>query len=108
MPRFKPKGVLERSAQEGVAEKLLEQTQTAEQISNRLTHRELDCLRLRVEGLSYGQIAQQLGICSGTVGALLPRVYAKLRQDVAQGSLVHEGAAGALGLLLSRGSAHAY
>jgi len=72
-----------------------------------LTPRELDCLRLRVEGFSYGQIADRLGIRAGTVGALLPRVYAKLRQDVAEGILVPEGTAGALGLLLRRGPAHA-
>ena len=46
----------------------LEQTQTAREIASRLTRRELDCLRLRVEGLSYQEIAQVLGIRPGTVG----------------------------------------
>lgn len=100
-------GTLEVSAGEGAAECLMEQAQTAQRIASRLTPRELDCLRLRVEGFSYGQIADQLGICSGTVGALLPRVYAKLRQDVAAGRLVPEGTAGALGMLLRVGTAHA-
>jgi len=36
------------------AEMQLEQTQTAMEITSRLTPRELDCLRLRVEGFSYG------------------------------------------------------
>jgi len=99
---------IELSTQGGEpAGSLIEQTQTAERIANRLTPRELDCLRLRVEGFSYGQIADRLGIRAGTVGALLPRVYAKLRQDVAEGILVPEGTAGALGLLLRRGPAHA-
>jgi hypothetical protein len=31
----------------------LQQTQTAQEIESRLTPRELDCLRLRVGGLSY-------------------------------------------------------
>ena len=97
----------EVSAADEPGECLLEQTQTALQIVSRLTPRELDCLRLRVEGHSYAQIAQRLGICAGTVGALLPRVYAKLRQDAAEGSLVQAGTAGALGLLLRGGPAHA-
>ena len=100
-------GALEFSGTQGPPECLIQQTQTAQQIVSRLTPRELDCLRLRVEGFSYGQIADQLGICAGTVSALLPRVYAKLRQDVAEGSLVAEGTAGALGLLLRGGLAHA-
>lgn len=100
-------GALEVTAGQGPAECLMEQTQTAQRIASRLTPRELDCLRLRVEGFSYGQIADRLGICAGTVGALLPRVYAKLRQDVADGRLVPEGTAGALSLLLRAGTAHA-
>jgi len=82
------------------AETRLEQTQTAQEIASRLTPRELDCLRLRVEGLSYQEIAQVLGIRPGTVGALLPRVYTKLRDVAAEGIFLSEGTAGALGLLL--------
>jgi RNA polymerase sigma-70 factor, ECF subfamily len=44
-----------------------------------LTPRELECVRLRAEGLSYEQIAQALGLRSGTVGALLARAHKKLR-----------------------------
>ena len=61
------------------AEMMLEQAQTAREIASRFTPRELDCLRLRVEGFSYQEIAQALGVRPGTVGALLPRVYSKLR-----------------------------
>ena len=99
-------GVLQISAGHEPAESLLEHTQTAQQIVSRLTPRELDCLRLRAQGLSYGEIAGKLGIRAGTVGALLPRVYAKLRQDVAEGLLLHEGTAGALALLMTGCPSH--
>jgi RNA polymerase sigma factor (sigma-70 family) len=88
------------------AETRLEQNQTAQQIACRLTPRELDCLRLRVEGLSYQEIAQVLGIRPGTVGALLPRVYAKLREVAAEGIFLSEGTAGAIGLLLRGGQTY--
>lgn len=45
-----------------------------------LAPRERQCVRLRVEGLSYRQIGALLGIRTGTVGALLARAYRKLRQ----------------------------
>jgi RNA polymerase sigma-70 factor (ECF subfamily) len=88
------------------AEMMLEQTQTAHEIATRLTPRELDCLRLRVEGFSYQEIAQVLGVRPGTVGALLPRVYSKLRDAVAEGLVVSEGTAGAIGMLLRGGQTH--
>lgn len=88
------------------AEMRLEQTQTAQEIASRLTPRELDCLRLRVEGLSYQEIAQVLGIRPGTVGALLPRVYAKLRDVAAEGISLSENTVGAIGLLLRGGQTH--
>jgi RNA polymerase sigma-70 factor (ECF subfamily) len=85
----------------------LEQTQIAQEIASRLTPRELDCLRLRVEGLSYQEIAQVLGIRPGTVGALLPRVYAKLRNVAAEGISFSENTIGAIGLLLRGGQTYA-
>jgi RNA polymerase sigma-70 factor (ECF subfamily) len=88
------------------AEVWLEQTQTAQEIASRFTPRELDCLRLRVEGLSYQEIAQVLGIRTGTVGALLPRVYAKLRDAAAEGIFLSENTVGAIGLLLRGGQTH--
>ena len=47
--------------------------------SNLLTPRELDCIRLRAQGLRYEDIASALGIRCGTVGALLARAVCKLR-----------------------------
>jgi RNA polymerase sigma-70 factor (ECF subfamily) len=88
------------------AETRLEQIQTAQEIASRLTPRELDCLRLRVEGLSYQEIAQVLGIRPGTVAALLPRVYAKLRDVAAEGISLSENTVGAIGLLLRGGQTH--
>jgi len=88
------------------AEMRLEQTQTAQEIASRLTPRELDCLRLRVEGLSYQEIAQVLGVRPGTVSALLPRVYAKLRDVAAEGISLSENTVGAIGLLLRGGQTH--
>ncbi len=47
-----------------------------------LSPRELDCLRLRAEGLRYREIGDVLGITSGTVSALLVRAAKKLRSAV--------------------------
>ena len=88
------------------AEKLLEQTQTAQAIASRLTPRELDCLRLRAQGFSYQEIAELLGVRPGTVGALLPRVYSKLRNGAAEGIFLSECTAGAIGFLLRGGQTH--
>ena len=88
------------------AEMVLQQTQTAQEIASRLTPRELDCLRLRAEGFSYQEIAQLLGVRPGTVGALLPRVYAKLRDAATEGIFLSETTAGALGFLLRGGQTH--
>ena len=46
-----------------------------------LSPRELECFRLRAEGLRYGEIAEVLGLRSGTVGALLARAQKKIRED---------------------------
>lgn len=60
-------------------EQLADREQQARAIRQRLTGRELECLRLRAEGLSYAEIGKVLDIRSGTVGALLARVTEKLR-----------------------------
>ena len=44
-----------------------------------MSDRELDCLLLRAEGLEYEEIAETMGVRSGTVGALLSRAQHKLR-----------------------------
>lgn len=48
-----------------------------------LSPRELECVRLRMEDLSYEQIAERLGLQSGTVGAVLTRAHGKIRRAVA-------------------------
>jgi DNA-binding CsgD family transcriptional regulator len=53
--------------------------QAAQQIASSLTSRELECVLLRAEGLSYQEMADALKLSSGTVGALLNRVYKKLQ-----------------------------
>jgi RNA polymerase sigma-70 factor (ECF subfamily) len=62
-------------------EKTVRDCETARQIAETLTARELNCLRLRAEGLSYGEIAAAMNIRPGTVGALLARVHQKLEQS---------------------------
>jgi len=52
----------------------------ARKLAGLLTPREFDCLRLRAEGMAYAEIAGVLGIRSGTVGALLARVWKKARE----------------------------
>lgn len=50
-----------------------------------LSPRELECMRLRAEGLRYGEIAELLGIRTGTVGAILARAHVKSRNFAARG-----------------------
>jgi len=47
-----------------------------------LSARELECVRLRTEDLSYQEIAAVLGLQAGTVGALLARAHGKIRKAV--------------------------
>ncbi len=89
------------------AEMLLQQSETAQEIASRLTPRELDCLRLRAEGFSYQEIAGVLGVRLGTVGALLPRVYSKLREGASEGIFFSGRTAEALVFLLRGGQTHA-
>jgi RNA polymerase sigma factor (sigma-70 family) len=46
-----------------------------------LSPREIECVRLRAEGLRYEEIAGVLGLQSGTVGALLARAHPQLSVD---------------------------
>ena len=52
----------------------------AREASKLLAPRELDCVRLRVEGLNYDEIADVLNMCQGTVGATLARAHKKVRR----------------------------
>lgn len=49
-----------------------------------LTDHEAECLGLRVEGLSYIEIASALGVQQGTVGVLLGRARKKVRAVLAR------------------------
>lgn len=60
-------------------EDMLSQSELAEEIAGLLTKRELEVLRLRADGLSYGEIGEVLDVRPGTVSALLTRVHGKLR-----------------------------
>jgi len=51
-------------------------------VENTLTTRELQCFRLRSEGLHYDEIASTLKLRSGTVGALISRAVRKLRTAI--------------------------
>jgi len=51
-----------------------------------LTRRELECLRLRSEGMCCKEIAEVMSIDSGTVGALLARGLKKIRHALGQES----------------------
>jgi DNA-binding CsgD family transcriptional regulator len=46
-----------------------------------LSPRELECFRLRAEGLRYQEIAEVMVLRAGTVGALLARVQRKIREE---------------------------
>jgi DNA-directed RNA polymerase specialized sigma24 family protein len=54
-----------------------------------LSPREIECIRLRTEDLSYEEIAGVLGLRPGTVGALLARAHGKIRKAVGHGT--HKG-----------------
>jgi RNA polymerase sigma-70 factor (ECF subfamily) len=58
------------------------QAQAAQQIASSLTSRELECVLLRAEGLSYREMADALKLSSGTIGALLNRVHKKLQDPL--------------------------
>jgi RNA polymerase sigma-70 factor (ECF subfamily) len=87
----------------GDPETMVQRTQAAQEIASRLTSRELECLRLRTEGFSYEEIAAVLGVRPGTVSALLPRVYSKLRKAVGEGVFFPPGTADALCFLSGGG-----
>jgi RNA polymerase sigma-70 factor (ECF subfamily) len=84
-------------------EELVVRSQTARELAAGMTGRELDCLRLRVEGFSYEEVASALGIRSGTVGALLTRVHKKLHLAARNSAWRRMKIAEALGSLLNEG-----
>jgi len=58
----------------------LQRRELSECLSLALSPRELECVRLRVEGLCYDEIAAVLRIRPGTVGALLARALKKTQK----------------------------
>jgi RNA polymerase sigma-70 factor (ECF subfamily) len=85
-------------------EAMARRKQRAREIRERLTARELECLRLRAEGLSYAEIGEQLEIQKGTVGALLARVTEKLRWPPGRNGTIGLGTAEAVHCLFLGGS----
>jgi RNA polymerase sigma-70 factor (ECF subfamily) len=73
--------------------------QAAQQIASSLTSRELECVLLRAEGLSYQEMADALKLSSGTIGALLNRVHKKLQDPRKTKHLPQIGAAETLAYL---------
>jgi RNA polymerase sigma-70 factor, ECF subfamily len=56
-----------------------ERCEAIRQIAALLAPRELECVQLRFEGFKYKEIAEILGIESGTVGAILARAFKKVQ-----------------------------
>lgn len=86
-------------------EALASRLQRAREIREQLTPRELECLRLRAEGLSYAEIGQVLEIRTGTVGAMLSRVTEKLRWPPGRDGTIGLGTAEAVHCLFLGGTA---
>jgi RNA polymerase sigma-70 factor (ECF subfamily) len=78
----------------------------ARELTDALTERERECLRLRMNGLGYAEIAEVLGICAGTVGALLTRAQGKMRRMAGDQQADRLEAAHAISALLDEGMAY--
>lgn len=87
-------------------ESLVQQAQLAQHITGLLTEREMECIRLRAEGLSYSEMADVLGIRPGTVSALLTRAHKKLLSSGEDQRSVRSRTAEALYFLFRKGGSH--
>jgi RNA polymerase sigma-70 factor (ECF subfamily) len=65
-------------------ERRLEFVELSTVLSQTLSGREMECLRLRLEGMAYREIASVLKIRPGTVAALLARGMEKVQRIVGQ------------------------
>jgi RNA polymerase sigma factor (sigma-70 family) len=83
-------------------EALIEQSQTAREIAESLSERELECLQLRTEGLSYEEIGEAMDVRIGTVGAMLSRAHEKIRRHAGEGGDAELGVARAIFRLVDR------
>ena len=81
-------------------ERLLQRSETARELEGILSQREFECLRLRAEGLDYAEVAEVMGIRTGTVGALLSRVQQKIRRSATENPNQVLGTAQAIHLLV--------
>jgi RNA polymerase sigma-70 factor, ECF subfamily len=66
-------------------ETLVTHAQIARKIAGALSGRELECLQLRAEGLSYEEIGVSMDVRTGTVGVLLSRALQKMRRLRSEG-----------------------
>ena len=88
------------------AEGRLYRAALAREMADALTERERECVRLRMDGLGYSEIAEVLGICAGTVGALLARSQGKMRRLAGDQQAGRLEAAQAVYSLLDEGVAY--
>jgi RNA polymerase sigma-70 factor (ECF subfamily) len=84
-------------------EAMIQQSQTAREIAESLSERELECLQLRTEGLSYEEIGEAMDVRIGTVGALLSRAHEKIRRQTGEGGDAELGVARAIFRLVDQG-----
>jgi RNA polymerase sigma-70 factor (ECF subfamily) len=85
-------------------EEILCSAQTAEQLTSMLSPREMECLGLRADGLSYEEISGLLRVRPGTVSALLTRVHKKLREAARNGEYCRSATREALFFLIEGGT----
>lgn len=83
-------------------EGMVRRSELARELISLLSSREMDCLRLRSEGLDYAEIAEMLGIRIGTVGALLARAQKKIRRSAIDHQANTLGAAEAIHYLFNK------
>lgn len=80
-------------------EALMHQAEVAVQVCAALSDRELNCLLLRAEGLSYSEIADVLTLSVGTVGVYLTRAQKKMREAADKDGSFRVGSPEALAML---------
>jgi RNA polymerase sigma-70 factor (ECF subfamily) len=68
-------------------------------LTDSLAPRELECVRLRAEGLRYDEIAEVLSVRSGTVGAMLAHAHKKIRTSLRRAGYLEDTADETLGAL---------